>query len=40
MEGNERVRDFFPGTIAELDRLNDPQWTESVTERVVAGACR
>jgi Ser/Thr protein kinase RdoA (MazF antagonist) len=38
MGGNDRVADFFPEMIAELDRIATPGWTEGITERVVRAA--
>ena len=40
VEGNERVKDFFPAMIAELDRVADEGWTETVTARVIHAAVK
>jgi hypothetical protein len=38
VEGNERVKDFFPAMIAELGRVSDEAWKQSVTSRVIRAA--
>lgn len=40
VDGNDRVRDFFPDMVAELDRITTPGCTDAATERVVDAACR
>jgi homoserine kinase type II len=39
VEGNDRVRDFFPDMVAELDRITTPGWTEGIADRLVRAAC-
>lgn len=39
LQGNERVKAFFPEMIAELDRVADESWRESVKERFIRAAC-
>ncbi len=39
VEGNERVRDFFPDMAAEVERVADPAWCEAATVRFVLAAC-
>ncbi len=39
-DGNERVKEFFPAMLAELDQVTDERWTASIRERVVQAACR
>ncbi|MEP6870314.1 MAG: phosphotransferase, partial [Anaerolineaceae bacterium] len=39
MEGNERVKEFFPSMLAELAMVTDVRWTASVRERVIRAAC-
>jgi homoserine kinase type II len=39
MEGNARVRDFFPTMIAELERVSDGRWTAFITAAFVREAC-
>ena len=38
LEGNERVKDFFPAMISELDNVADEQWKSSIEERFVRAA--
>ncbi|HEX6031376.1 MAG TPA: phosphotransferase [Tepidiformaceae bacterium] len=40
VEGNERVKDFFPAMIAELDRVADEGWRETLTARVIHAAVK
>jgi homoserine kinase type II len=39
VDGNDRVRAFFPDMLAELDRVTDPAWTAAITTRFVGAAC-
>jgi homoserine kinase type II len=39
MEGNERVKEFFPSMIAELKHVADERWTSSTRERFITAAC-
>jgi homoserine kinase type II len=39
MEGNERVKAFLPGMIAELDLVTNERWTSAIREQVVRAAC-
>jgi hypothetical protein len=39
MEGNERVKDFFPATIEEIDRVTDERWKASIRSRFIRAAC-
>jgi homoserine kinase type II len=38
-EGNDRVKDFFPEAIRDLDRVTDNRWTEGIAGRLVRAAC-
>ena len=40
VEGNERVRAFFPTMLAELEQVADERWTARIRARVVKAACR
>jgi hypothetical protein len=39
VDGNERVRDFFPDMVAEVDHIATPGWTEAITGSFVRAAC-
>ncbi|MEO6043193.1 MAG: phosphotransferase [Tepidiformaceae bacterium] len=39
MEGNERVEEFFPSMLAELDLVTGERWTASIRSRVVKALC-
>ncbi len=39
VEGNERVREFFPEMAAEVERVADPAWCEATAARFVLDAC-
>jgi hypothetical protein len=39
VEGNDRLRDFFPETIRDVERAVDERWTESIASRMVKAAC-
>ena len=38
LQGNERVEEFFPATVAELDRLAAPDWKAAIEDRFVRAA--
>ena len=39
MEGNARVAEFFPATLAELELVSDPSWAAEIESRVLRAAC-
>ncbi|MEP7215002.1 MAG: phosphotransferase [Anaerolineaceae bacterium] len=39
MEGSERVKEFFPSMLAELELVTDARWTASIRERLIRAAC-
>jgi homoserine kinase type II len=39
VEGNDRVKDFFPEAIRDVERVSDHRWTEGIARRLVRAAC-
>jgi homoserine kinase type II len=39
VDGNDRVREFFPDLVREVDHIATPGWCESIADRFVRAAC-